>query len=103
MRKLTITVALAMALSVLTTAAALAHGPTCSDFGALDVEVHGQHITRDYVKGEAHDARGTEGDRGALVPGGPGPGYHFPNNFAPGASFCTDSQSPGIHVELDGD
>src|ERR671922_3077195 len=35
---------------------------------------------------------------GAEVPGGPGPGFHFPNNFAPGASFClTQSQSPGNH------
>jgi hypothetical protein len=25
---------------------------------------------------------------GAAVPGGPGPGFHCPNGFAPGASFC---------------
>jgi hypothetical protein len=35
---------------------------------------------------------------GAKVPGGPGPGFHFPNGFAPGASFCTGSSSPGTHL-----
>ena len=28
-----------------------------------------------------------------------GPGFHFPNGFSPGASFCLDqSQSPGTHL-----
>lgn len=93
MKRLIGTCAVALAASVLTASAALAHGPTCSDFGALGVENHGQHVTRDYVMGEADNARG-----GALIPGGPGPGFHFPNGFAPGASFCTDSSSPGFHV-----
>jgi hypothetical protein len=34
---------------------------------------------------------------GVAIAGGPGPGFHFPNGFAPGASFCTDSNSPGLH------
>ena len=91
MKKLSIAVVLATALSVLTAATALADGPTCSDVPELDVEVHGQHVTRDYVKGEAHDARGTDENRGALLPGGPGAGGHFTvPGLAPGASFCTD-------------
>jgi hypothetical protein len=84
---------------------ALADGPTCSDF--LPVEVHGQHIVGDYVAGVGHGALGWPPDGasvgeavsetgGAAVPGGPGPGFHFPNGFAPGASFCIGSpSSPG--------
>ena len=35
---------------------------------------------------------------GVAVAGGPGPGFHFPNGFAPGASFCNDqARSPGLH------
>ncbi len=33
------------------------------------------------------------------VAGGPGPGFHFPDGVAPGASFCNDqARSPGVHV-----
>lgn len=82
------------------------NGPTCSD--VLDIEVHGQHVVGDYVTGLGHDTlqwpprKGVIGEevsanRGAALPGGPGPGFHFPNNVAPGASFCTDSNSPGFH------
>lgn len=78
--------------------------PTCSD--VLDIDVHGQHVIGDYVTGLGHDdldwaPDGSEigqtvGDnRGVAVKGGPGPGFHFENGVAPGASFCTDSQSPG--------
>ena len=59
---------------------------------------------RDYVIGDAVSgwpiaggAGQYVGGRGAAVPGGPGPGFHFPNGFAPGASFCNDSNSPGTH------
>jgi hypothetical protein len=31
---------------------------------------------------------------GVEVPGGPGPGFHFPNGFAPGASFCNEQAHP---------
>jgi hypothetical protein len=80
--------------------------PTCS--GTLGIAVHGQHVVGDYVTGIGHDALGwppsggvvggAVGGSGAVLPGGPGPGFHFPNGFAPGASFCLDqSQSPGFH------
>jgi hypothetical protein len=78
--------------------------PTCA--GTLDIAVHGQHIVGDYVAGVGSANLGWPptgvGDaiagEGASVPGGPGPGFHFPNGFAPGASFClTQSNSPGAH------
>lgn len=105
-RKRIAAVALALG-AVLTTSTAVAAGsPTCSDFEPLGVEVHGQHIVRDYVSGGELGGewppRGVGGmiaGEGAAVPGGPGPGFHFPNGFAPGASFClSQSQSPGFHA-----
>ena len=81
--------------------------PTCSD--TLGIVVHGQHIVADYVTGIGHAAfdwppsggvvgRTVAANGGAAVAGGPGPGFHFPNGFAPGASFCNDSSSPGTHL-----
>jgi hypothetical protein len=79
--------------------------PTCSD--TLGIKVHGQHIVGDYVTGIGHGTLGwppkgkvgaAVGGTGAVVPGGPGPGFHFPNGFAPGASFCNGSNSPGVHL-----
>jgi hypothetical protein len=81
--------------------------PTCSD--TLGIVVHGQHVVGDYVTGTGSgdldwppsggDIGATVSDNGgAAIPGGPGPGFHFPNGFAPGASFCNDSQSPGTHL-----
>lgn len=86
--------------------AAAAGSPTCSD--TLGIQVHGQHIVGMYVVdmnqlflpywppvgGVGQYIGGT----GASLPGGPGPGFHFPNGFAPGASFCNDSNSPGTHL-----
>lgn len=80
--------------------------PTCSD--VLGIDVHGQHIIGDYVTGIGHDELGwppsgsdigeiVAANGGVVIAGGPGPGFHFPNEVAPGASFCTDSQSPGAH------
>lgn len=80
--------------------------PTCSN--VLDIDVHGQHVVGDYVTGIGHDELGwppkgrdigeaTAANGGAAVPGGPGPGFHFEHDVAPGASFCTDSHSPGRH------
>lgn len=94
--------ALALGLGALPAAA---HA-TCSEFGPLGVEVHGHHVVRDYVVGGALEwppSGGTVGatiaGRGAAVPGGPGPAFHFPNGFAPGASFCNaQSRAPGWHV-----
>lgn len=97
-------------LGAVTTApvAALQPGsPTCSD--TLGIEVHGQHIVGDYVTGLGHEELDWPPDEfdigeivaangGPAVRGGPGPGFHFPNGFAPGASFCTGSRSPGTHL-----
>lgn len=80
--------------------------PTCSD--VLPIDVHGHHVVGDYVSGIGHDdlawppsgrviGEAIAGE-GASLPGGPGPGFHFPNGVAPGASFCTDSRSPGLHL-----
>lgn len=80
--------------------------PTCSD--TLGISNHGQHIVGDYVTGIGHDEMGwpptgqvgsaVSANGGAAVPGGPGPGFHFVNGFAPGASFCNGSNSPGAHL-----
>jgi hypothetical protein len=80
--------------------------PTCAD--TLGISTHGQHIVGDYVTGIGNRAMGwppkgqvgaaVAANGGVVVRGGPGPGFHFPNGFAPGASFCTGSNSPGIHL-----
>jgi hypothetical protein len=83
------------------------NGPTCSDLEFLEIEVHGQHVVRDYVAGLEHHelswpprggviGRTVSARGGAALPGGPGAGGHLPAGIAPGASFCTDSNSPGI-------
>jgi hypothetical protein len=88
-------------------AGASPEGPTCS--GTLGIEVHGQHIVADYVTGIGHmdldwpPSGGVVGQTvgsngGVAIAGGPGPGFHFPNGFAPGASFCNGSNSPGTHL-----
>ena len=94
----------ALALAVVAGPAA-AGEPTCSD--TLAIANHGQHIVGDYVSGIGHgtldwppsgwDVGQTIAGSGAVVAGGPGPGFHFPEGIAPGASFCTDSSSPGLH------
>lgn len=83
-----------------------AASPTCSDVTALGIQVHGQHVVRDYVTGGALSGWPPAGQvgaaiagNGAVIPGGPGPGFHFEHGFAPGASFCNpQSRSPGFHV-----
>ena len=94
-------------LATLGVPAALAADRTCADVAFLGIEVHSQHIIRDYVTGGALQGWPPEGGvvgeaiggSGAALPGGPGPGFHFPNGFAPGASFClSQSGSPGFHV-----
>lgn len=105
MRRTFLALAGAAGLLIGAAGSAAAHeGPTCADFGPLGVEVHGQHVVRDYVMGGGLDSwppsgsvGSVVGGRGAAVPGGPGPGFHFPNGFAPGASFCNpQSNSPGF-------
>lgn len=105
-RLLAIATAAVASVALVPVGAAQAHDPTCADFDALGVEVHGQHVVRDYVVGDGAldwPPAGGVGQaikgRGAALPGGPGPGFHFPNGFAPGASFCNaQSQAPGFHV-----
>jgi hypothetical protein len=94
--------ALAAAMSVSAVALAGPGKATCS--GIVGV-VHGHHVVADYVTGVGHDtmswppAGQVDASGGAVIPGGPGPGFHFPNGFAPGASFCLpQSQSPGFHI-----
>lgn len=98
---------LVAAVSLAGSSLASAAEPTCS--GTLGIANHGQHVVGDYVSGTDHDALGwpPEGQAvgqaiagsGAMVPGGPGPGFHFPNGVAPGASFCLNqSNSPGLHL-----
>lgn len=107
MRRMRIALAGALLLAGLAAGTVAAHDPTCADVGFLGIGVHGQHIVRDYVTGGALGASwppsgGAVGaavaGSGAAVPGGPGPGFHFPNEIAPGASFCTGSNSPGAHL-----
>ncbi len=101
--------ALAAALAGLAFGAAPASAgtPTCSD--VMGIAVHGQHIIGDYVTGLGGMTMGwppaggvvgaaVSANGGVTIAGGPGPGFHFPNGFAPGASFCTSrSSSPGFH------
>lgn len=93
--------------SVWSTDVASANGPTCSS--TLDVAVHGQHVVGDYVTGIGRGnidwppSGGVVGEaiagEGVAIAGGPGPGFHFPEGFAPGASFCLlQSQAPGFHA-----
>ena len=96
-------VTIASGAALLGADAAAAQG-TCTT--TLGIEAHGQHIVGDYVVGEGTGwppSGGTVGmavgGSGAVVPGGPGPGFHFPNGFSAGASFCLlQSQSPGVHL-----
>ena len=79
--------------------------PTCQGLGGL--EVHGQHIIGDYVTGVGGIGGGLawppkgqvgqaiqENGGGVAVRGGPGPGFHFPEGHAPGASFCLEQAHP---------
>lgn len=105
MRRLIVTVVGVAGLLATMVGPVAAHGPTCADVGALGIVVHGQHVVRDYVTGGALEGwppTGGVGDAirgvGAAVPGGPGPAFHFLHGFAPGASFCNDAASPGLHL-----
>jgi hypothetical protein len=80
--------------------------PTCSD--KLGGHPHGYHIVADYVTGIGSELLGGPGidwpptglnaAGGAVTPGGPGPGFHFIEGVAPGASFCNlQSQSFRLH------
>lgn len=106
MRRLILAAAATAAMSLAVAAPVAAANPTCAD--TLGIEVHAQHIVGMYVVDMNQLAlsywppTGGVGQyiagEGADLPGGPGPGFHFPEGFAPGASFCTDSASPGTHL-----
>lgn len=106
MRRLLLSAAAVAALAIGAAAPVAAGDPTCAD--TLGIENHGQHIVGMYVVDMNQlylpywPPAGGVGQyiagEGASLPGGPGPGFHFPNGFAPGASFCTDSNSPGLHL-----
>ena len=108
MKRLTLllgAIALASAMALGATTGAANADPTCGGLGGI--EVHGQHIIGDYVTGDGGIGGGiswppagevgeaVQENGGALVPGGPGPAFHFPNGFAPGASFCNEQAHPG--------
>lgn len=93
--------------ALVATPSAAAGDPTCSD-SVLNVEVHGQHVVRDYVTGgeignewPPRSMRDMVDNDGAAVPGGPGPGFHFQIGVPPGASFCVDSQSWHVYGDDD--
>jgi hypothetical protein len=88
-------VALSVAIFSLAGGGKASAAPTCST--TLGIDHHGQHVVGDYVIGS--DGTGPGGGEGAEIPGGPGPGFHFPNGFAPGASCCLlQSQSSCTHL-----
>lgn len=87
---------------------AAAGSPTCvsefADFFGSEIANHGQHIVGDYVSGLGHEGdwpyagrvgAAIGGSGGAVAPGAAGIKLH---PAAPGASFCTDSRSPGAHL-----
>lgn len=98
-RRLAVTIPTATLALALGALPAAGHA-TCSDVG-LGVEVHGHHVVRDYVAGtlETWPPSGGVGaavaGTGAVLPGGPGPAFHFELGFAPGASFCNDQARSG--------
>ena len=103
MRRLVLVAALGALVAMAMAGSVAAASPTCSE--EMGIAVHGQHIVGDYVMGTglsewppAGKVGAAVAGRGAAVHGGPGPGFHFPNGFAPGASFCHgQSNSPGFH------
>jgi hypothetical protein len=106
MRRLLLSLSASAAILAVLAGPVAAGEPTCST--ELGIEAHGQHIVGDYVTGIGHEnldwapSGGIVGQAiagsGVVVAGGPGPGFHFPNGFAPGASFCNEwSQADGIH------
>lgn len=104
MRRMLISAATAAVLALAMAIPAAAHEATCYD--EIGSNVHGQHVLGLYVVGDALNyatwpPKGGVGTyiagEGAAMPGGPGPTFHMANGIAPGASFCTDSNSPGVH------
>jgi hypothetical protein len=100
-------VALTLALGVaLTSGTGASAEPTCAGVFGSDLQVHGQHIVGDYVTGvgglsgelswppAGEVGTAVHANGGAVLPGGPGPAFHFPNGAPPGASFCLEQAHP---------
>ncbi len=106
MRRFRLAIAAGLLLAMGSAPTVAASEPTCADFDALGIVVHGQHIVRDYVIGSevsGWPVKGGAGQyvagEGAALPGGAGARGHLPAGIAPGASFCnSQSRSPGFHV-----
>lgn len=97
-----------LAVAALPAGVARAHegSPTCEGVGGI--EVHGQHIVGDYVTGlggvlppnelewppAGQVGVAVQENQGAVIPGGPGPAFHFVEGLPPGASFCLDQAHP---------
>ena len=107
MRRLFLGLVVTFGLTLGGSSPAFAADPTCS--ATLGVAVHGQHIIGDYLTGEGRanlpwppsgsDVGAALAGTGPAIVGGPGPGFHFVEGFAAGASFCnSQSQSPGFHA-----
>ncbi len=109
MRRFIGSMALGGALLLATVPSVAASGdPTCSDL--FEGYPHGYHVIADYVTGLGSELLGHDGidwppaggfvgeavaGSGAALPGGPGPGFHFPNDVPPGASFCNPQAQSG--------
>lgn len=104
-----IAVATFTAAAVLPAGGVMAHGSaTCHEALGSGIEVHGQHIVGDYVTGlggifgdgltwppKGQVGASIGGNGGAVMPGGPGPAFHFTiDGLAPGASFCNEQAHP---------
>jgi hypothetical protein len=100
-RRLILIAGVSATLAIVAAAPVAAGEPTCSRL--FNGNPHGYHVVADYVTGIGSELLGGPGIAwpptrvnaagGAAHPGGP---YHG-GAIAPGASFCTDSNSPGIH------
>ncbi len=84
MRKVSIIMAIAMALTVMSASVAMAGDPTCEDFGGVTGwKNHGTHVTNDYA---------TPGDPGGANGGPAHFGYHA-IGASPGATFCAPGKN----------
>jgi hypothetical protein len=101
----TLIVILTIGMLQIAAGAANASTPTCSE--EMGIANHGQHIVGDYVTGIGHEEMGWSpagqvgqaiAGSGAAIPGAPAAKGHFLAGIAPGASFCTGSSNPGIHL-----
>ena len=107
MKRVTLAVAAAVAMTLASIGVVSARESTCSDH--LEGNPHGYHIIADYVTGIGSEFLGGPGidwppsglnaAGGAALPGGPGPAFHFPLGVAPGASFCNPQAQSGNAVD----